>query len=81
LNRGAAAYWMPRSSRGMTTEFGATAQTNFQDAILPLFCPTEQADISLFPNSKKPNDLCMIATVHGVVFALFVLTAPRLPLR
>jgi hypothetical protein len=43
------------------------------DAILPLFCPTEQAIASALPNSKKPNDFGVIPTVHGVVFAVFVL--------
>ncbi|MCP3402424.1 hypothetical protein [Bradyrhizobium sp. CCGB20] len=56
---------------GMTAEFGATRH-NRPHAILSLFCPTEQPIISPFPNLKKINDFCLIATVHGLFFAFFV---------
>jgi hypothetical protein len=35
------------------------------DAIMPLFCPTEQAEFGKFAN---PSIRLMPATVHGVVF-------------
>jgi enamine deaminase RidA (YjgF/YER057c/UK114 family) len=57
------------------------ARTNFHHAILPLFCPTKQTIVSLFPNSEKTNDFRFMSTVHGVVFAFFVLSGSRLPLR
>jgi hypothetical protein len=52
VNRKAAAYWMPRSSRGMTAEFGATRRS---PAIMP-FCPCfarRGNDYFVFPEVKK----------------------------
>jgi hypothetical protein len=51
---------------------GRLLHTRCHDDILPVFCPTGQID---FVKSKKPNADKGPATVHGVVFANFVLPA------
>ncbi|MGY3425802.1 hypothetical protein ACVWZW_006306 [Bradyrhizobium sp. F1.13.4] len=54
VNREAAAYWMPRSSRCMTAEFGATRRL---PAIMP-FCPCfarRSNNYFAFPEVKKKH--------------------------
>jgi hypothetical protein len=50
-------------------EIGPADHTRRDDAIMPLFCPTGQTD---FLKIEKANADKAPATVHGVVFAIFV---------
>jgi len=52
VNRDAAAYRMPRSSRGMTAEFGATRRSPAIIAFCPCFARRSN-DYFAFPEAKK----------------------------
>src|SRR4051795_5625095 len=72
VNLDAAAYWMPRSRRGMTAESVHPPSCHSAPVL-----PDGANDILLFPKSKRNiNDFRRMPTVHGVVFAFFVGGAP-----
>jgi len=50
----------------MTAEFGATTRANCQDAITPLFCPTDQTRISYIQNFENTNDFRFILLCMGL---------------
>src|SRR4051795_2037188 len=55
-----------------------TPRTFCDDGIMPLFCPTSQTSFRKIRKSRsaKFNANMDLATVHGVVFAFFVLGGP-----
>src|SRR3954468_18781662 len=55
-----------------------TPRTFCDDGMMPLFCPTSQTSFRKIRKSRsaKFNSNMDLATVHGVVFAVFVLGGP-----
>jgi hypothetical protein len=57
---------------------GRLPHTRRDNGILPVFCPTGQMG---FVKSKKRNANKLSATVHGVVFAIFIVRPQNLSER